>query len=106
MPPASLSTLEVIRPGPTTARKRPNRRRSRRVRLRRAMPRSRQASTLAEMTVQSIAGLVAQEPLTAAGQPGHHVVHSDGTDRPPVLLHHAQAAQIVLVKQVEDLLVF
>ncbi len=39
MPPASLSTLEVIRPGPTTARNSARRRRVMRVRRRRLEPR-------------------------------------------------------------------
>src|SRR5271156_2714900 len=39
MPPASLSTLEVIRPGPTTARNNARRRRVMRVRRRRFEPR-------------------------------------------------------------------
>src|SRR5579863_1230111 len=53
MPPASLSTLEVIRPGPTTARKRARRRRVMRVRRRMLAPRDFQVAAVGSELVSS-----------------------------------------------------
>src|SRR2546426_6143281 len=104
MPPASLSTLEVISPGPTTAQKRTRRRRRWRLPWRKARPRARHSSTLDKIGVQFIQFRASL--LSALPKPAHHIVHGNDTDRSAVLVHHAQTTQVVLVKHLEDFLVF
>ena len=55
IPPASLSTLEVISPGPTTAISSVKRRRNPRMRIRRSVPRPRAPSSFSAMACQFIA---------------------------------------------------
>src|SRR5207245_10134387 len=95
MPPASLSTLEVISPGPTTAQKRTRRRRSWRLPWRKARPRARHSSTLDKIGVQFIQFRASL--LSALPKPAHHSVHGNDTDPPPLRVHHAQPAHAALL---------
>src|SRR5207244_11994856 len=104
MPPASLSTWEVISPGPTTAQKRTRRRRRWRLPWRKARPRARHSSTLDKIGVQFIQFRASL--LSALPKPAHHIVHGNDTDRSAVLVHHAQTPQLVLVINLEAFLAF
>src|SRR5580658_7624926 len=118
IPPASLSTLDVISPGPTTARNTARRRRN--VRLRRVK------SLLRVFSVESLSVTVSRLviritspkfqlsnfksqfqisnlPLLQLGpHMTHDVIHGDGSDRAVTRVHHRQAAQIVFIEQLEN----
>src|SRR4029077_9646060 len=98
IPPASLSTLEVISPGPITASSSVRRCRSPRRRFCKSLPRDLTASTCVVIDSQFISPFPI--PLSLH-QPRHHVVHRDGSDRPALPVGHRQHAQVVLVEQLE-----
>src|SRR5580658_1938396 len=106
IPPASLSTLDVISPGPTTARNTARRRRN--VRLRRVK------SLLRVFSVESLSVTVSRlvialdslnlKSLQLGPHMAHHVIHGDGSNRAIAFIYHRQAAQIVFVEQLENFL--
>src|SRR5271155_4241945 len=132
IPPASLSTLEVISPGPTTARN--TARRRRKVRLRRVKSLLRVFSveslsvTVSRLVIRitslkfqisnfksQISNLKSQIStfkseilrlpwLQLGPHMAHNVIHGDGPNRAIALVHHRQAAQIVFVEQLKNFL--
>src|ERR1700730_9825967 len=107
MPPASLSTFEVIRPGPTPARSSVRRGRRPRMRFCRSVPPERTVAILSEMALQSIGCFTIPFSQTFSGlkeflltfdQARDYVIDSDYADGMFVLIDHRQTAQIVFVK--------
>src|ERR1700747_593914 len=110
MPPASLSTLDVIKPGPTTARKTARRRRRLRLRRPRSLPRV--------LSVESVSFSVALVVVIAAtyfklklksqfvAHAAHDVVYRDRANRAILPIYHRQTPQIVLVEQLKYFLIF
>src|SRR6266403_1837587 len=105
MPPASLSTLEVIRPGPTTASSSVSRRRRPRMRFCRSVPPERTVAIRSEMALQAIESeqfpfvqniLVRErnvkEFLLTFDQSRDYVVDSDYPDGIFVFVDHRQSA--------------
>src|SRR5258708_21275569 len=99
IPPASLSTLEVISPGPITASNNVRRCRSARSRFCKLLPRDFTASTRVVIASQFIGPF--SIPLFLH-QPRHHVIHRDGSDRPALAVAHRKHAQVVLIQQLND----
>src|SRR4029453_18842746 len=79
MPPASLSTLAVMNPGPTTARKRASRLRQ---------PRRNRARTTGAVLPP---------------QPRDHVISGDNAGEPSVLVDDREGDEVVLVEEGGDL---
>src|SRR5438045_4892285 len=77
MPPASLSTFAVMKPGPTTARKRTSR-------LRQPL-KGKAGSCIA--------------PSVAVPQHRNHIVRRDDAGKPPVLVDDRKGDEIVFVKE-------
>src|ERR1700730_17702137 len=107
MPPASLSTLEVISPGPTTARSSVRRRRRPRMRFCRSVPPERTVAILSEMALQSIGCFTIPFSQTFSGlkeflltfdQARDYVIDSDYVDCIVTTKENRQTAQIVFVK--------
>src|ERR1700730_3997680 len=97
MPPASLSTLEVIRPGPTTASNSVSRRRRPRIRFCRSVPPERTVAILSEMALQFIG---AYDSIPSESSSGRHVVKK-------TLLTFDQARDYVIDRDYADgMLVF
>src|SRR5580698_8030548 len=104
MPPASLSTLDVIRPGPMTASNTARRRRVTRVRRRKSFPRFDHVASAPELALVSFIALDVRlgEFLL---QLTHNVVHGDRADRMLFGVHHREAAQVVLVEKLEHVFI-
>src|SRR5215470_6005031 len=83
MPPASLSTLAVMNPGPTTARTSAMRRRH---------------SLSQVMTLQT-----RPSPLMAVSQHRDHVVSGDDAGQPAVFVDDGERDEIVFVEQLRDI---
>src|ERR1700692_146052 len=109
MPPASLSTLEVIRPGPTTASSSVRRLRRPRMRFCRSVPPERTVANLSEMALQSIwcftipflqkfYATACSQKLLALDQARDYVIDGDYADRMLVLIDHRQRSQVIFVK--------
>src|ERR1700732_3694605 len=99
IPPASLSTLEVINPGPITASSNVRRCRSARRRFCKLLPRDFTASTRVVIASQFIGAFSISLFLH---QPRHHVIHRDGANRPALAVRHRQHAQVVFIEQLKD----
>src|ERR1700676_2484879 len=108
MPPASLSTLEVMMPGPTTTRKRAMRRRQALPREKKPKGRARRRS-MRLLTAARFMGVNLQkggEIRSRVGscvhQAGNYVVYGDGADGAIVLVGDGEHAQIVFVEKFEN----
>src|SRR5258707_13358382 len=97
MPPASLSTLEVINPGPTTASSSVKRRRSPRIFFCKSVSPVLTRSNFAVMASQFIALL--EFPFLVFQQLCHHVFHGDRANRPVFFINYRPHPQIVLVEK-------
>src|ERR1700690_3802857 len=107
MPPASLSTLDVMRPGPTTAKKTTRRLRQARLRRMKSLPREFQAPLLAGDLVWSLMRLrLRSRNLAFCAQATDDVVHRDRADRMAQVVYDGEAAQIVFVEQLKNVRVF
>src|ERR1700693_1588540 len=104
MPPASLSALEVISPGPTTARNRAMRLRQKAERRLRFVPRFFHAAsasvTVAQAFIDSYVRL-----LDFGVHSMHYVVHRDCANWMFVLVDNRETAQIIFIEKLEDFFV-
>src|SRR5258708_40178236 len=100
MPPASLSTLDVIMPGPTTARSSVSRRRRLRRRFCKFVPRPFSPSIPEVICLQLISPCRFPSYLFLH-QPRYHVVHRDCSNGTFVLIHDGQHSQVVLVENLK-----
>src|SRR6266851_1689676 len=109
MPPASLSTLEVIIPGPITANSSVRRRRKARSRFCRSVPRVRRPWALSAMASQFMRFRIFQclsllhfcAIWLLLDEPRNHIIHGNRSNRVILVTHHGKGAQVVLVKQFE-----
>src|ERR1700676_1689623 len=108
MPPASLSTLEVMMPGPTTARKRAMRRRQAlprekkpKVRARRRSMRLLTAARFMGVNLQK-GGEIRSQGRSWVHQAGNYVVYGDGANGAIVLAGDGEHAQVVFVEKFEN----
>src|SRR5216683_2815363 len=109
MPPASLSTLEVMIPGPITASSSVRRLRKPRNRFCRSVPRVRRPCALSAMASQFmrfpnllLSFFTSLFPyFLLLDEPRNHIVHGNRPNRAILLTHHGERAQVVLVKQFE-----
>src|SRR3954468_24383922 len=97
MPPASLSTVDVIRPGPSTAKKSARRVQAWRPRRRARTTPSRHCSTRSLMATMFKPASSSQ----LGAQSRHDIVHRYHADGPAAAIHHGQAAQVVLIEQLK-----
>src|SRR5580704_2252530 len=111
MPPASLSTFEVMSPGPTTARNRAMRLRQKAERRLKFVPRLFQAPRASVNVVQVFIARILDESFFSArflelpAHPADYVVHRDCSDGMLLLVDDGEAAQIVFVEQFENVFV-
>src|SRR5258708_1143396 len=107
MPPASLSTLEVMIPGPITASSSVRRLRKARSRFCRPVPGVRSPCPLSALASQFMPFpnfllffFTSLFPyFLLLDEPRNHIVHGDRPNRAILLTHHRERAQVVLVKQ-------
>src|SRR6266481_2537585 len=109
MPPASLSTLEVISPGPTTASSKVRRRRKARIFCCKFSPRVSRPSKLDLMVSQFIRCfrfpsyfLLPTSYVLLFHKARNHIVHGDRTDGAFFFVHYREHSQVVFVEQLED----
>src|ERR1700730_12595513 len=108
MPPASLSTLGVMKPGPTTARDRAMRRRQALPREKKSQARARRRS-MRLWTAARFMGVNLQKGReirsrvgSCVHQAGNYVVYGDGADGAIVLVGNGEHTQIIFVEKFEN----
>src|SRR5580700_10664260 len=104
MPPASWSTLEVMSPGPTTARNRAMRLRQKAERRLRFVPRFFQAVRVSVTVAQAFIDSYARF-LDFGVHSMHYVVHRDCANWMFVLVDDGKTAQIIFIEKLEDFFV-
>src|SRR5580692_10418526 len=108
IPPASLSTFEVMNPGPTTAMKSASRRQSTRVLRGQRFSFFRSASIRGISVFRSMTKPIPEKltfrfaSVDFCGEPSYNVVHGNRADWHAVLIHHTKNAQIIFIEQLQN----